>query len=516
VSAESMSRIVGQSSASRKILFVFLLAGATRLIGWQVMPVVYGDTVGFIMHGAGADVSSWTEPGRQEPLHPALIRWTHNILFRGKDRAKVIDPDDWAFSAFLVGLTFTAICMWVLFALGKQLHSTTAGLWAAFFLAVQPYGIRYSTNGLSELPFMAFVLLAVYLVIRASENKRWILTVGGVCTFLAFLVRKEAIVLPAAVILYFLLQRDNRFVRRMAALSLFVLGTACGAGLYLLIGGRFDWCLAPLEFLNWERVTEKIFTAGGTEGFVPASLPISKPYELFIPPLWSWVKMSGFLPAILFVGFLFRRGRVKLNRGWSLVGWFLVGHLALCFALLSGTGLFVSRYLFPASVIVFPISAAAMVEVIKHLSVKYDRLVDNPFAHIIPAVALTVVLVPQAYQWYLLGHRSEVRLAADWLRANTSRDAVIFTTDSRVGFYSQREWKLFPNWLTPYNAIKQSVKTGLGRVYFAFRGRKYNNRRLGEWLTHVGKRKTLKAESVRTFYGPTGEVAIYRLRAGKR
>ncbi len=429
-------------SPSKWFLCTLLLALILRLVCWWAIDTIYRDSVGFILDATRANQKSFLQDRYQEPIYPLAIFAVHKVLFPHEGRTELLNSSGWELAAFTVTMISTVVCIWMLFAIGRLLHSPAAGLWAAFFLAIQPFAIRYTVHGLSEMPFMAVVLTGLYLTMISQTRKYGLLFLAGVTAMVLVLIRKEGIVLAGTIFLYLVFQRQFPSPPRTRSILAFGAGFLTVLAAFLLIGGRFNWLGSYFEVLHWNRLAKTFSVASdGQPQYILASLWMSSPYEFLIQPLAAWIKMSGFFPAILFIVYLLRRRHLQVGKGAWLLSLYFVLHLAAVMTQMFRQELLVTRYLFPPAVVTFPLAAIALVEIIRRLNLKLGRPEDNRRVSAIISLVMILALVPESLKNSFTDRRPQIRAAANWLTKNIPFDAVVFTDEVRAGFYCQCRWK---------------------------------------------------------------------------
>jgi len=165
------------------------------------------------------------------PLFPLLIALSSMIT------------SDYEWAGRLVAIIFGAALPLPVYGIASRLFDRTAALTAALIAACHPLFIGLSISVLSEGPYATLLLSAVYVVLRAlderSTTKDWCLV--GATFGLAYLVRQEAVV-PLLISVFFALvalpgARAVRCKRGMAAVvAFFVLASPQIAILYRATG----------------------------------------------------------------------------------------------------------------------------------------------------------------------------------------------------------------------------------------------------------------------------------------
>lgn len=100
-----------------------------------------------------------------------------------------------------LGIIFSVLNIILTYKIGKELFSKKAGLFAAFFLAITPVFLKWSDNGMTEMPSVFFTLLALWLLVK-NKNMLWV----GLCAGISFLFKFPnglfLIVLAALLVFY--------------------------------------------------------------------------------------------------------------------------------------------------------------------------------------------------------------------------------------------------------------------------------------------------------------------------
>src|SRR5437867_3195882 len=130
----------------------------------------------------------------------------------------------------------------------------STSLLGAFALALDPVVFAMSFSFMTEVPFNAFSLLALYWYIRAiRRDERTALWIGGLFSIFAFLVRPIGIALPASVMPALFWRKDwRRAVGWAAAPVTVVVAAMC----VLQVGiprvlGALDWAAVRQDYLRW-------------------------------------------------------------------------------------------------------------------------------------------------------------------------------------------------------------------------------------------------------------------------
>jgi len=421
----------------RWLILILLLGLGLRITCWNIQDTLYEDSIGYIMDASTLTSDSLLRSQFQEPLHPLILRLAHKIFFPGDVSTNPVNPAAWQTAAFAATLTFSLLSIILIYILGTQLHSKTAGAWAALFTALQPYGIIYAVNGLTESSYIVFFLLALCLALRKSPSLNRLLILAGMSSFLALLIRKDGVILPGIFVVYLLLQKDRSLTNRFLGLLLFFLGFLGGAACYASIGGRFYWLTPYLSSLTavwrlpiFDRTPLSVLPLATIWGVSHSKIPFLL--------LAGWFKLSGFIPATLFVLFFLYPRCWSSSRKTLLPLFAFVFQIALVVGFTLKMGYFTTRYLFPAAVVTFPVAGIALAEMLKKIREKYPTWsltqASLPFALLTLAILIPSVLVSAYHQ-----RRPEILAAAHWIATNSPPDSVLYAGDNRIGFYCLRK-----------------------------------------------------------------------------
>lgn len=502
------STVYQQGYPYRRILLIFIVALAVRLAAWNLIDSLYRDSVNFIVHAAQFSTESLRDK-IQEPMHPLILKGIHRVLFPREADSKALNQSSWEFSVFVDGLLFTLICLWLLFAIGRHLHSPEAGLWAAFFLAIMPYGVEYSINGLSEFPFLALLLLSMYLVLKSQVQYGGWMFLAGLCSGLIVLTRKEGIVLIPVILLYLFFRRKTQEARPLRSAVFFAVAIVGVVVTYYLIGGRLYWIDRYLEVL-W-KITNRRFglQAMGDEHYVLGLHWIENYHDYLTRPLGGWFKLSGFFPAILFVIYLVKRRSLKINPGAGLLVGYAGAHVLMTLSHNLITKCFVTRYLFPVCIVLLPLAGIMLTEILIHINLKYGKPATHRKAGLITGFIFLAVLTGETIQNGYSSRHPEILAAARWLGQNVEENTLVFTSDDRVGFYSGRPWQNVI--LYKLSSEIQALPSTNHVTYLAISHKSDKKAYAQARLNELKKHRNIRADLVEVFADRKNDVAIYRL-----
>jgi 4-amino-4-deoxy-L-arabinose transferase-like glycosyltransferase len=113
-----------------------------------------------------------------------------------------IDPGPYYLAGRLLVVALGTASVYLVYRLGREAFSSSVGLVAAAFLAVEPLHVRYSHVAVTDVPATAFALLAMFLLLRAARGggRRWLLA-GAIAAGLATSIKYNLgmLVIPATV-----------------------------------------------------------------------------------------------------------------------------------------------------------------------------------------------------------------------------------------------------------------------------------------------------------------------------
>ena len=482
------------------LLLILLLGLGLRLAGWNIIDTIYKDSVGYVSSAATWKTSDFLRNPYQEPLHLLAIRGVHKLLFPHEVVSDPINHSSWELAAFSVDLFFSLASIGVLFAIGKRLHSPAAGLWAAFFLAVQPFGIIYTINGLTEATYVFFLLTSLYFAMLARPDRKLDFFWLGLWIILGLLTRKDGIILPGIIGIYIFIMKDVKFTAKIKLLLSFSTGLACITGIYLSIGGEFNWLCSSAHFRNWSEFLKKI-TAGSAN---PSALLLGTVWQpsrlqVLYLPLSGWIKLSGFFPAFLFIAFLLKPKRFSENRqAWLFILAFLF-QLVLVFVFTARIDYFSKRYLYAAAVVIFPPAGVVLTRLLESICEK--KQLKNPaipsrIAFGITFVTLTWALLLSCFHM----RHPEIQSAAHWIASNTPPDSLVVVSDNRIGYYCKRK-------STYLAAIgSQQYKHGYVTIYY----KKNEKQKMHRKLTALATNRKFHLELLKTIATSKKEIQIYQ------
>lgn len=159
------------------------------------------------------------------PLFPLLIAAVYPLT------------GEWELAGQLWPLILGVLVVFPLFGLFRRLYGHKVALATVFFYAISPYLSRMSLHVRSEIPYIFFLVLALYFLQRGIDSRNLLcLFMTGVSAALAFLIRSEAVGLVIVGALYLLYRGwlEGVFKRRWLQLGILLLGFILFAAPYVL------------------------------------------------------------------------------------------------------------------------------------------------------------------------------------------------------------------------------------------------------------------------------------------
>jgi mannosyltransferase len=318
-----MERLPVPDRTARKtkalLLGITLLAFALRLyhLSFQSLWRDEVDAILFAQRDLPAILATFVQPGQNGPLYFLSLHFW--LAAAGTSE----------FALRFFSLLFGLLTVPLLYALGRRLLGTTAGLMAALLLAVSPYHVWYSQEGKMYALVVFLAILSLHLFSRALAENRWGWWLGYLAvTGLALYVHFFTPLLVLVALAWFLLSgRWRRPTLGRLALAL--------AGLALIALPIVRWLLPVLltpamtgyPFYGLGDMAAALFWAFSL-GFrpQPGLLPLA---------LFALLLLAGLLPSPASGGGL----------GWGfLAAWLILPVLAVYLVSLSRP-VFTDRYL---------------------------------------------------------------------------------------------------------------------------------------------------------------------------
>jgi 4-amino-4-deoxy-L-arabinose transferase-like glycosyltransferase len=127
----------------------------------------------------------------RRPLYPLLLGLSSNLT------------GDYELAGRIVSLAFGTAAIAVSFYLARSVYNERAGLFAAFFVAIHPYMVRYSGDVLTEGLYYFLVAMLVLFGLKAvSQRSTALMSAAALFAILAYLTRPGAIIIWAVITIW--------------------------------------------------------------------------------------------------------------------------------------------------------------------------------------------------------------------------------------------------------------------------------------------------------------------------
>jgi hypothetical protein len=331
---------------------------------------------------------------------------------------------------FLAVLTAALVGLLAREAFREQPWRDSAALLAATLWFSNPLSLRHTTNGLETGPYVCAIAGILILDLRWKRRSLFRAAVLGCLLGLLFLIRNDAVFLIGAFLLAELAGYGD--VRRrglhMRSLDAGVLGICAlaTASPWLIYNSRTFGHIVPVS----GRAQNLNAQLGENLVALPRALA---EYAWLVTPLpaafgerWS-AALAACLAVIVIVAATFRKGR---DRGLRLQRWMtlLLVHtafLAAYYGVFFGASYFLSRYLFPLSLL------AVLLPTIWVMSESRTRL--------LMASALTVLAAFSAWRFFVRASVHDHGQVVEWVATHVTPDTWVGAPQSgTLGYFHDR------------------------------------------------------------------------------
>ncbi len=382
---------------SYRVQFWLLTVAAVLLL---IAPVRLGDLAGYddavYAHIARAIVNSgnWIDiqsNGYPALEHPPGFVWMQAVLF-----------SLFGFSDFLAKLPSAAAgvgtVVLVFWLARRQLRDEQSALIAMFVMLATPYFIKYTSHGMTDVPFTFLFTAAVCAWVAAETKPVWLLGVFAATAYALLTRGVVGVVVPVALGVDWFVRRRQSALALLPLVLSFVPVLAWYSHLIGLYGDFF-WTVQT-NFLN-DKVNGDV--AGSYRRFTG----VFEYAWMMLQSYWPWLPLFGYG-----LWLAIREKRLKLLVIWS----------AVMYAACSVGGSRVLRYLLPAYPAFSILTAFAIARLVK------TEVREKVFAWVAPVAlvaAVGVALFPPVSM-----HAEEVRPIAEAATKVTA-------ATERIGFYDQ-------------------------------------------------------------------------------
>ncbi|HHT9120575.1 MAG TPA: ArnT family glycosyltransferase [Candidatus Hypogeohydataceae bacterium YC41] len=480
----------------RHLLLLTLFALLVRLYVFLATPVIGTDGYNWF-HATRSFAQGDFEAGLGHPIHPV-----YPILFAGL--TKLLGNYEVAGKA--VALIMGVLTVFPLYFLARGAFGHYAGVFAAFFLAINPTHVRLSADIMSDTTNLFFFLSAIWLGWEAIKSGAWQrYALAGVCVTLSYFTRAESLALLVVMLPWFILANIEEFrrhlLKRVVCIGLFIAPLILLSAPYIFFIHKKTGVWHVTQQGAAQLATGTISTTPGLsaedkkkpERRVPESEKIARWKEkghyhmIFVLTLNEFAKdfYQPFLPFLLIGFFKFAEGsgiaktppnqwiihrllslRLRLASSDSRVEFFLLSFFGLYFILyylLAYNAYYISgRYVLPMAVLSFVWAGVGMEKASKYLCQFAPSLERNTLgfnrAGLLLFLALLAVALPKDLK---IKRKDEVvkKEAGYWIKANAPvKNPVIMGIGElnleKVAFYAEGE---FRHLAPPYNRFQGFV-----------------------------------------------------------
>jgi 4-amino-4-deoxy-L-arabinose transferase-like glycosyltransferase len=402
----------GRLSSGRWLLALICLGFFLRLYVVLNAVTISVDGFGYINIAKG-----FLEGNYNEGL--SVIRRPHYPLLLGLVSLVV---DDYELAGRIVSLVFGTLVIPVGFYLGRAVYNERVGLFAAFFVSIHPYMIRYSGDVLTEGVYYFLIATVTLLGLKAvSQRSSGLMLLAGLFAILAYLTRPGAIVIWGVITLWAVfydfhkIREDWRgrigplfvgftILTSMAVPYLFLIPAETGKLAFtgkLSLGSLEPVVSVLLSFSSGEKVVK--FLQDFPEGFTFPFL------ALFV---WGFIKRKreGFIPseyyliALMLTSWLFYLGVNPSERYFT--------------------------HLMPAALVLSAVGFYHVEKLLKTRAREKAALFTAVLILVITAFQLPKGMVS------LHAHRLPERLAGEWLENHEGRPCTVMARKPIVAFYA--------------------------------------------------------------------------------
>lgn len=417
----SLRRVGLTEMLLNRLFLVVILAGGAAIRLWQIN-ILGLNSDEAVYSGQAAAMAQIPYLKGFFPVfraHPLLYQFLLALVF-GRFGVNDLWPR-------LLGVAFGVATIFVVYLLGSLLYGRRAGTIAALLMAIMPYHVIVTRQGLLDGPLVFCSTLTLYLLARfvLTERPIW-LYVTGVGLGLTFLAKETGIILLGAVYAFLALARHVR----VRILDVFV-------SLFFMV-----LMISPYALSIW-------LSGAGTTG---QSYLI---WQLFRRPNHTWdFYLTAVPPAIGILVLLAALAGIMLlwrDRSWreAMLGWWIVVPLVF-FELWPTKGY---QYLLPIApaVAILAARALALWSPAKERDGAGPSFSRRAVNQLIPALVVLSLaftswqaIQPATSTTYVAGTGGipGARETGNWISANTPKGAIILTIGPSMAnilrFYGQR------------------------------------------------------------------------------
>lgn len=368
------------------------------------------------------------------PLFPLMIAAVYPIM------------GNWELAGQFWPAVMGVLTLFSLFGLLRRIYGVKVAKVALLFYSVSPYLARLSMEVRSEIPYLFFVVLALYCFQRAlDKGNSSLIFWNGVCAALAYLIRPEGMGLMIVGVLFLLYRRwmlgnEKRVAVKIAA---FILGFFLVSAPYILylkwdtgnwLISRKTGLILSMGLAQYDDRVERVTTEESDRVSLP-SLVLERPViylkkvfmDLFRSLALYFEALHYSYLLFLFLGWvLLFRGRFWEKKDFLLVS--TVGFYLMTFALLYMT----RRYGIPLAAISLGWVAVGFLFIADYCSKKWPG--KGGILTMLVIVLFLAGTLPKAL--HAIGEdKFYLREAGVYLKEKDGNPTIL-TTNGRVAFYA--------------------------------------------------------------------------------
>jgi hypothetical protein len=333
----------------------------------------------------------------------------------------------------IIGLTN----VWLVYQLGTAVYGRTAGVTAAWVVALMPLHILVSTDvAMSEGPYITFILLALLAIVQYTVKPNpWFAAAAGLSLTIATTFRIDGVFwgIPLALSIAFV-AFDRRITPAAAARDLILMGFC---GLLYPVALFVQWTLLypdPFYMIDQARLNSHQFFGDGKHSRWPAWL-----YQSYVVAFWpiaTFVLLTPIVAALGWVG-VFSAIRGRHQKAAALVSGLAVISVWLAYAAFTHDILAQWRYALVLAVVlaVFCAPGARVFSSFLNLSLRVMTVVAVAVALASQGLITYVAFVDYGVLTRQLGSLSPIRpnqfdsrAMLDWIKANSTSSSTVLIT----------------------------------------------------------------------------------------
>ena len=398
-------------------------------------------------------------PRLYTPGYPFLILMIHKLtaLF-----ANTTTLASWIYSAQITALLCRIFALIPLYFIGKELVGGKQSFLAMLVLVILPYPARYGSDAIRAWPHILFLATGFLFLIWAAKYKKWMMFGAvGLIAAMGYIVRPVC----AQLLLYstmwitfsLLLPKHKSRISRtklLGGLALLIIGFTVVAGPYMKARGE----ILPNRFkqiIKYFVLNSQENNIHQPETFIPTHLEytaglsiqkdnVSKALIALISRI-SDSLMYYFMPA-LFIGMYYYFRRKPKNEAMFFIAAFFLTNVAMVILRYCMHPDLSKRYILPLiafTIFFVPLGLQILGRIIDGLLCK--TVCKNDISEegakkwfLILLVIGLIICLPKLLR-PLHSDKNGYRLAANWLKENTTKEDVIIVPDKRITFYAERK-----------------------------------------------------------------------------